>query len=150
MTKQPREPLTGRCVCGTVQYAAVARADRAYACHCSECQTRSGSAFAMLLPVPVAGFEVTGETLIVQQEEANGVVATLHLCAQCLTRIYTENPLWSDLRILRAGTLDDSAAAAPAFHIWVSSKQRWFTLPPGVPQYETQPTDPAEWRRLFT
>ena len=150
MTRQTREPLTGGCACGAVRYTAAVLADRAYACHCSECQTRSGSAFAMLLPVPAASFQVSGETLTVPQEEANGIVATLHLCAQCLTRIYTENPLWSDLRILRAGTLDDSAAASPAFHIWVSSKQTWFTLPLGVPQYETQPTDPAEWGRLLS
>lgn len=141
--------LVGGCLCGAVRYVACGRRDRAYACHCAECQTRSGSAFAMMLPIAAAGFMVTGETRSVPQEEANDIIAALHVCPTCLTRLYTENPLWPELVILRAGTLDDSASASPAFHLWVQSKQYWLDLPAGVPQYATQPTDPAEWRRLM-
>ena len=45
-------PLTGACQCRKVRY----RIDRApmgvWACHCTECQRQSGSAFALTMVVP--------------------------------------------------------------------------------------------------
>ena len=141
--------LSGGCICGGVTYTARGRPDRAYACHCSDCQKRSGSAFAMMLPVPLSKFKVEGETTSIEQEEANGIVAQLHVCSNCLTRIYTLNPIWTDLVILRVGTLADTSHVMPAFHIWTESRQPWFDLPAHVPHFETQPASPDEWRALL-
>jgi hypothetical protein len=141
--------LTGGCSCGQVRFQVRARADRCYACHCTECQTRTGSAFALLLPVSETFFKVEGDLLAVAQEEAGGVKAKLYACPRCLTRLFTRNPLWPGLAILRAGALDDTAGVAPAFHIWTRSRQPWVCLTDGRPTFETQPTDPAEWRRLL-
>ena len=85
--------LKGRCTCGAVGYKARGRPDRAYACHCLHCQKRTGSAFALLLPVTAAHFSITGETIAVEQLEANGVLASLHLLGRCLTRLYTLDPI---------------------------------------------------------
>ena len=103
----------------------------------------------MMLPVARSKFRVDGETTTIDQKEANGVVAQLHLCTNCLTRIYTLNPIWTDLVILRVGTLADTRAVRPAFHIWTESRQRWLTLPSDAPQFETQPASPDEWRALL-
>lgn len=150
MSDRPKScDLAGGCLCGAVTYSARGRLDRVYACHCHECQKRSGSAFAILLPVPIASFCVTGETVSVDQEEANGVVAQLHLCGRCMTRLYTINPIWTDLVILRAGTLADTEDIRPAFHIWTGSRQPWFALPADVPHFATQPASPDEWRALL-
>ena len=150
MSDQAGKPdLSGSCICGSVTFTARGRPDRAYACHCGDCQKRSGSAFAMMLPVARSKFRVDGETTTIDQKEANGVVAQLHLCTNCLTRIYTLNPIWTDLVILRVGTLADTRAVRPAFHIWTESRQRWLTLPSDAPQFETQPASPDEWRALL-
>ncbi len=141
--------LVGGCACGQVRYRAKGRADRCYACHCTECQTRSGSAFALLLPVAETHFACEGDVLAVEQTEAGGVAARLYACPRCLTRLFTRNPLWPGLVILRVGTLEETAAVAPAFHIWTRSQQPWLALSDGRPAFETQPTDPAEWRRLL-
>lgn len=150
MTKQSKNhDLAGSCICGAVTYSARGRPNRTYACHCHECQKRSGSSFAILLPVAKASFKVEGETIAIDQEEANGVVAKLHICSKCMTRIYTVNPIWTDLIVLRGGTLSDTSNIDPAFHIWTESRQSWFTLPSDKPQFETQPTSPDEWRSLL-
>jgi len=141
--------LSGGCLCGAVRYTAAGRLDRSYACHCTDCQIRSGSAFAIMLPVPEAGFAVSGETLAVPQREAHGVEATLHSCPKCLTRLFTRNPLWKGLVILRAGTLERSSEIVPAFHIWVRSRQPWIVLPADRPRFDTQPATPDEWRALL-
>lgn len=142
--------LVGGCACGQVRLRARGRGDRCYACHCTECQTRSGSAFALLLPVAEAGFSVEGDVLAVEQIEAGGVSARLYACPRCLTRLYTRNPRWPGLVVLRAGVMDDTSGVRPAFHIWTRSRQSWVAVPADVPSFETQPTEPAEWRRLLS
>lgn len=144
------DELTGRCACGAVSYRAKGRLDRGYACHCTDCQTRTGSAFATLLPVAASGLVVEGEAGKVVQLERGGVKASLHYCPGCLTRLFTRNPAWPGLAIVRAGTLDRSAEFVPALHIWTRSAQPWIVLPSGTPSRETQPETPEEWRALLT
>lgn len=140
------QPLEGGCQCGEVRYKALGRLNRAYACHCTACQKRSGSAFAMLLPVGRADFSCEGQVVLAPQEEANGILAMVNSCGRCGTRLFTTNPLWPNLVILRGGTVDDSRLISPAFHSWVRSKQEWLTLPDNIKQFETQPSNPQEWR----
>lgn len=142
--------LIGGCQCGAVRYTARGRGSNVYACHCTACQKRSGSAFALLLPVSQSGFSCTGETTTLLQEEARGTLASLFSCACCATRLYTTNPLWPKLVILRGGTLDNRSLLSPAFHTWVSSKQEWMILPDGAKQFETQPGSPEEWRAALS
>ena len=42
-------PLTGRCQCRSVAYKIAAAPLAVYACHCTECQRQSGSAFSLSL-----------------------------------------------------------------------------------------------------
>ncbi len=49
--KRPVLPLTGGCACGAIRYEITAMPYLLYACHCTECQRRSGSAFALNMPV---------------------------------------------------------------------------------------------------
>lgn len=144
------EELTGRCACGAVSYRAQGQLDRGYACHCTDCQTRTGSAFATLLPVAELGLVVEGEAGEIIQQERGGAKASLHYCPACTTRLFTRNPLWPELVILRAGTLDRSAEFVPALHIWARSAQSWISLPHDTPSRETQPETPEEWRSLLS
>ena len=42
------ETLTGACISGAVRYSvAPGMRMKSYACHCNDCQTRSGSAFGI-------------------------------------------------------------------------------------------------------
>ena len=47
-------PQSGGCQCGTVRYEITGPPTTVYACHCTECQTQSGSAFAMAAVIPAA------------------------------------------------------------------------------------------------
>jgi Glutathione-dependent formaldehyde-activating enzyme len=49
-------PYTGGCQCGSVRYV-LAEPIRLAACHCKECQRKSGSAFGMSMPVKKEGAE---------------------------------------------------------------------------------------------
>ncbi len=136
---------TGGCTCGAVRYTFAAdKAFKPYACHCSDCHSRSGSAFTVQMFVPREDFVVSGELAEGINPLPSGTIALQYSCAKCLTRIYGDNPAFPFVT-LRAGTLDDSQGLIPAVHLWTSSKQSWVVIPQDVPSYSTQPENALEW-----
>lgn len=113
-----------------------------YACHCTDCQKRSGSAFGLSMWVPRAAIEVTrGDAGLNVSTTQDGRVRHTRICAACATRLWSEPQKRTEIAIVRAGTLDDTSWLRPVAHLWTRSAQPWFEFPPGVPRYETQPAD---------
>ncbi|MBS1239508.1 MAG: aldehyde-activating protein [Proteobacteria bacterium] len=141
--------VTGGCRCGAVRYRIEAQAMPAtYACHCTRCQTSSGSAFALQMPVKLDRLAVEGEVLSVELPTASGAVSDIRHCPACLTRLYGVSSAVPGIAIMRAGTLDDSASLVPGLHVFTSTKQPWIALPEGVPAFAESPP-PEVWRQLL-
>jgi len=141
--------FVGGCRCGAVRYRIDAETmPPTYACHCTRCQTSSGSAFTVQMPVKLERLGVEGETVSVALPTASGAISTIHHCPECLTRLYGVGSARPDIAIVRAGTLDDSARLSPAIHIYTSTKQPWVALPENVPDHADSP-GPEVWARLL-
>lgn len=141
-----RGELTGGCLCGGVRYTLrEGMRFRPYACHCTDCQTRTGSAFSEHMLFALADFAITGELDTGTTTQPSGAISTITGCAICKARIYAENSTRPGFASLRCGTLDRSAEIVPAAHLWVGSKQPWLVLPEGVPALTEQPQNQAEW-----
>jgi hypothetical protein len=139
-------PHPGGCACGKVRYVLQHTGGmQPYACHCRDCQTRSGSAVMLNLHIALDQLELAGEVIRADIEKADGSTTTQFACPGCLTRIYSSGSARPSAGILRAGTLDASNELQPAVHLWTSSKQTWLTIADGVPAFETQPENPTEW-----
>ena len=144
------EALDGGCLCGATRYRVAPGLRLApYACHCTDCQTRSGSAFGIQLGVAEADLVVTGPIVEGQHCQPSGAIAKIVACGECLTRVFTTNDRRPGIVNLRAGTLDTSASLVPAFHLWTASRQPWVVIPDDVPALAGQPADPAGWAELF-
>jgi hypothetical protein len=142
--------LTGGCLCGKVRYHANQTIRfQSYVCHCTDCQTRSGSAFGIQLAVLTTDLTVEGELLRGEHVQPSGAIAGIYACKACLTRVYTDNDKRPGIVNLRAGTMDDSASLVPAAHLWVSSKLPWVVIPPGAIAMQRQPEDQAGWMAIL-
>lgn len=142
--------LTGGCACGQARYTIKPSIRFAsYACHCTDCQSRTGSAFGLQLPVMAGDISLEGTTIEGARLQPSGARARIFACKDCLTQIYATNDQRPGMAMVRAGTLDDSKSLVPGFHLWISSKQPWVVIPDGAPALETQPADADEWRRLL-
>jgi hypothetical protein len=133
--------LTGGCRCGAVRYElSLDAVPLTYACHCRDCQTWSGSAFALHAMLPETLLTIEGE---IHRFQLNGM-ETMHsehaACAACSTRIANHNTAVAGMVILRAGTLDRSDELSPAVHIWTSRKQQWLIIPEGTPSFAETPS----------
>jgi len=137
--KRDLMPISGACECGSTTYAIGIDTLHVYACHCLNCQTRSGSAFAEHAMVPIAAFTCEGET-VEYQRTADGIVFEEVFCRDCYTRLFNRNSMMPDLVFIRPGTLASSQILKPMAHIWTKRKQPWISIPQYVPAFEQSPT----------
>ena len=135
-------PLAGGCQCGAVRYAIAEAPIALYACHCTECQRQSSSAFGMSMPVPRSGFSVTrGEPTLWQRGGESGRVVRCAFCPTCGTRLFHMPERNPAIVNVKPGTLDDTRWLAPVGHLWTRSRQRWVAVPEDAVRFEGQPPD---------
>lgn len=155
---RPTLPLTGGCSCGAIRYEIASFPLLLYTCNCTNCQTASGSAFALNMPVLARDFHVLqGEPKGWRHLSPRGVQVTSRFCGDCGGRLYGERAGRAEIVNLRAGTLDDTTWLVPAAHMFMQSAQSWvqpWVLPAADAEcHQTQPADfsalmPA-WRAMW-
>lgn len=143
--------MDGGCGCGQVRFTINApQTPVVYACHCTDCQTQSGSAFALQMPVFEAMLSVTGELISGERTQPSGAIGKIFACSKCLVRIYSKNSTRAGMATIKAGTLDDGQQIVPKFHLWTRSKQAWITLQEDAVTLNEQPASTEEWMRLLS
>jgi hypothetical protein len=135
--------LSGHCRCRAVSYAVEAAAfPSSYACHCLDCQTQSGSAFTIQVPLKADRLSFDGNLINWDYKDSRDALTTQRFCALCRTRLYSTNAGRPGIAVLRGGTLDNSDQLFPKLHIWIKRKQRWIGLPADAETYqESAPVD---------
>jgi hypothetical protein len=131
-------PYTGGCQCQSVRYVVTMEPIRVLACHCTECQCQSGSAFAMSMPVKKDSLTVTGPTKQFTRMADSGNEVTGVFCPECGVRIYHVLKSAPDVTSIKPGTLDDTRWLRPGSFIWMKSAQGWVLVPDGVKTLEQQ------------
>lgn len=137
--------VKGSCQCGAITLTVTAEPLFTYACFCTSCQKRTGSAFSMGLVIPTAALQVAGELTAWSRSSEQGVTNTRYSCADCGNIIYGIGDASPELAKLQAGLLEDTSGIEPEIYMWTRSKQPWVTLPERARPFATQPDDPMEF-----
>jgi hypothetical protein len=56
--------IDGACHCGFIKIEAEADPEKTQICHCTDCQTSTGTAFRVSIPVPGTTLKITGQPAI--------------------------------------------------------------------------------------
>jgi hypothetical protein len=131
------DAIEGGCRCGRIRYRIAADAlPNAYACHCRDCQTWSGSAFALQFITAETHFAITGDPGLFELTSPDGTrTSRQRACPVCFTRIFNTNTARPGLVVVRAGTLDRSDELRIVAHIWVKRKVQGIGLAADVPTW---------------
>lgn len=141
--------IEGGCRCGAVRYTlALDDPPRTYACHCTDCQTWSGSAFSQQVVVTEDALHASGPITIYALTSPSGRISRQRMCEICHTRIFNTNSARPGIAVVRAGTLDRSNELIVTAHIWTRSKQPWLELAEGVPAWP-EAAPPEEMARAL-
>lgn len=127
--------LEGGCACGAVRYAMHGPPMFVHCCHCTSCQTETGSAFAINALIEAERVETLGEEAEpVMTPTESGRGQQIWRCPACRVALWSNYRGARDIiRFVRVGTLDNPAALPPDIHIYTRSKLPWVRLPEGVP-----------------
>lgn len=131
---------TGHCQCGAVRYRLTGEPLTLFACHCTDCQRQSSSAFGMALWVRKADVEMlSGDMKEWVRELPSGRRMACRFCPDCGTRLFHQVLGQEEVMSLKPGTLEDTRGLRPAGHLWTSSRQRWVRLDEGSLHYPGNP-----------
>lgn len=131
---------TGHCHCGELRYAVEGMPLSVHACHCTDCQAQSGSAFTLTMVLRGEQLRVAAGEVETRRYKLNGRDVDSHVCAACGSTVWLSSPAYPQILGLKAGTLDDTSRLKPVAHLWVSSAQPWVRLPPDAKVFQGQPT----------
>ena len=133
--------VTGHCHCGKISFAAEIDPGQVRICHCTDCQTLSGSAFRVNVGTLPGTFRLLGGTpkTYIKTTADSGNPRAHGFCPDCGT------PLWATSTDatpasygLRVGTLDCRAELKPARQGWFRSALPWSQDLAGVERRERQ------------
>jgi hypothetical protein len=132
--------IDGACHCGNVAFEAEIDADKVIVCHCSDCQTLSGSAFRTIAFAQDSSFRLLrGEMKVYVKTGESGNKREQTFCPECGSPVYSTSPRdGPKLLGLRVGTIQQRNSLKPSKQIWCRSAQDWLGVLASIPRVGKQ------------
>jgi hypothetical protein len=138
--------IDGACHCGSIRYEAEVDPARVVICHCTDCQTLSGSAFRTVVQTKPGTFKLlSGTPKVYVKTGESGNEREQTFCPDCGTPIYS-GPVGTDVKAvgLRVGTIRQRDQLVPSDQYWFRSSQAWLAGLPSTKKREKQPVFDAK------
>lgn len=130
--------IDGRCHCGQVTFEAEVDPVTAGICHCTDCQTLSGSAYRVSVRAAVQDFKLSGKVSEYIKTADSGNKRKHAFCPNCGTPVYATQLEFPTAYTLRVGTIRQRAELAPQRQIYCDSAVPWSADIGGVPKLDVR------------
>jgi hypothetical protein len=120
--------IDGACHCGAIRIEAEADPEKVTICHCTDCQTGTGSVFRVSIPVAGSAFKMTGKpTSYLKTTADSGNPRVQAFCPSCGTPIYSTSPGEGvqPSYMVRVGILRQRGDLVPKKQNWFRSARPW-------------------------
>lgn len=131
--------VTGGCHCGNITYEAELNLNNVVICHCTDCQSLSGSAFRTVAMTENDAFKLlAGEPKIYIKTGDSGNKREQAFCAECGSPIYSSSVGDGPKKYgIRLGTVDQRNQIAPKKQKWIGSSHSWTQQIDSLPATKT-------------
>ena len=127
--------IDGGCHCGHIKFEAEIDPATVSICHCSDCQTLTGSAFRVTVPAPKSGFKLLqGQPAIYVKTAESGAQRAHGFCPECGTPVYATAVTDPQVYGVRVGTVRQRAELRPRRQSWCRSALGWAMNIEALPQ----------------
>lgn len=118
--------IDGGCYCGYITYEATIDSEYIGICHCTDCQTFSGSAFRTGALASREQFRLlTGKPKVYVKTAESGAQRAQAFCPECGTHVYSCAEVDPQVFSIRTGTARQRDRLIPGAQIWCRSAQAW-------------------------
>lgn len=114
-----------RCCCGSLKVTVSGEPSVVTACHCLECQRRSGSPFGVGAYFLVTQVTIEGASTPYGRPAQEGRSVTLHFCPTCGSTVWWKADLRPDHIGVAVGAFGDPDFPAPTRSVWEATKHPW-------------------------
>jgi hypothetical protein len=121
---------TAQCSCGSVRVAVEGEPSAVVACHCLECQRRTGSVFGVGAYFPEERVTLSGETTQFSRPTESGHSFIAHFCPSCGTSLYWRAGKIPGLLGIAVGAFADPSFPSPVRSVWEQSRHAWVEVSP--------------------
>ncbi len=131
-----RDHINAACQCGgvTVSVTAGTTAD-VNACHCRDCQRRTGAPFGVIAWFAESGVFIDGETRSFARKADSGRDFTSHFCPRCGSSLLFSAALKPGVIGIAAGAFADPAFPPPVRSVWEQTQHNWVDIPTATEHY---------------
>lgn len=119
--------IDGACHCGEISFSAEIDPEQVIICHCTDCQTLSGSAYRSVALAKEENFKLlSGNPKIYVKIAENGSRRAQAFCSECGTPIYSAAESGSSAFFgIRVGAVKQRDQLIPKTQYWSQSAQTW-------------------------
>ncbi len=133
--------IEGGCHCGNIAYEAEIDPEQVRICHCTDCQTLTGSAYRTTVNAPAESFKLLkGQPKIYIKTAESGTQRAQGFCGDCGTPIYATSPTNQKSYGIRVGSIRQRAQLQPKQQGWYRSALSWTQNISSLPHSEKGPS----------
>ena len=133
------QKLSGRCLCGNVQFAANGEPISTVNCHCDDCRQTTGAVFGTVLYFQRGDIEIHGVLNAHTHKSERGTEVQKRFCGNCGSTLFTYPAAWPDLIGIRAGCITQPAKITPKKNVFMSSRLDSTSVDPNLQQFPAMP-----------
>ena len=113
------------CACGSLRVTVEGEPQAVVACHCIDCQRRTGSVFGVGAYFSSEQVRATGESRAYSRPTDAGHAFTTHFCPRCGTSVHWVSGKNPGLVGVAVGAFADPSFPPPVRSVWERSKHPW-------------------------
>ena len=137
----------GGCQCGSVRFTLNSEPITVYACHCTDCQKQSSSAFGISVWIRQDDFIIhQGSPGFWHTVAESGNPKTCAYCRDCGSRIYHAFGSDDEILSVKGGALDNAQELKPVANIWLRSAHKW--IKSGLSSMQGYQTEPKSFDEI--
>ena len=125
-----------RCSCGALTLTLPESPNLVVACHCLDCQRRTGAPFGVGAFYPVDAVAISGTPKEYTRDAASGGKVHTYFCPNCGSTIYWKADNLPSLIGVAVGALTDPKYPAPVRSVFEQSKHDWVQIGGAVEHFQ--------------
>lgn len=135
---------TGSCCCGELTVVTTGDPDFVVACHCRECQRRTGSPFGIGAYYLRAQVRTEGAFQVYVRDARDGRKLRFHFCPKCGSTVFWELDFRPDHIAVAVGAMADPHFGTPTRSVWEESRHPWIGFDHDISRFAQQSAPPSK------
>lgn len=120
--------MKAQCQCGQLSVETTQPSSAIVACHCIDCQRRSGSPFGTAVYHPTETLKITGVSKKYVRSTALGGEFRTYFCTDCGSTVFMDGDKNAGITGIPVGAFGDKDFPAPVRSVWEQTMHHWVKI----------------------